>query len=90
MGIIAFTLALLGALPSAQPVQLIVIDNRSERCNADSRIAEGNRRRAEIKAQRLAKELRDSGETVKIVRLEAGETFAALEYGNPAVLLKAC
>jgi len=61
----------------AQAPTVILIDNRAEQCDASSRIAEGNRRRAKIEAYRLARQARSEGREVRIVTLEPGDRSVA-------------
>lgn len=70
-------LSMILAAALAQAPVLIVVDNRAEACDASSRIAEGNRRRAKIEAYRLARQARSEGREVRIVTLEPGDRSVA-------------
>lgn len=72
----------------AQPEKVIVIDNRSEQCVVGSRIAEGNRRRAEIKVTRLVRQFKADGYAVRVIRLEAGDRVDASSLGNSDLLVR--
>lgn len=65
--------AALSIAPSAvaqQVVKTVVIDNRGLCSDAGSRIAEGDRRRANIKASRIIADLKAQGVKVNVIRLE--------------------
>lgn len=66
-------LSMILAAALAQAPALIIIDNRAESCDASSRIAEGNRRRAKIEAYRLARQARSEGREVRIITMEPGD-----------------
>jgi hypothetical protein len=66
-------LSMILAAALAQAPALIIIDNRAESCDASSRIAEGNRRRARIEALRLARDYKAQGVPVRVVTLETGD-----------------
>ena len=80
--------ALALASPAIAQDTTIVIDNRGQACNADSRIAEGNRKRAEWKANAIKRDLKAAGKTFKVIRLESGQRN--VEFQGEIVALKVC
>lgn len=71
---ITFAALFLSAIPTASSKDVtIVVDHRAENCEVGSRIAEGNRRRSEIEARRLARQAKKDGDNVRVVVLETGE-----------------
>lgn len=58
------------ALQASTPT-IIYVDNRQVCSDASSRIAEGNRRRARIRAERIAADLNKQGQTTRIITLES-------------------
>jgi hypothetical protein len=67
----------------------IFIDNRNEACVTGSRIAEGNRRRAEIAATQKGKSLEKQGIKVKYITLEPGDRVPT-EGGSVITLRTDC
>lgn len=84
----ALALAVPAGADTVSGEKLIVVDNRAEQCVAASRIAEGNRRRAEIKVSRLVRQYKAGGYSVRVVRLEAGDRVDASSYGNSNLLVR--
>jgi hypothetical protein len=69
----------------------IVVDNRTESCNADSRIAEGNRKRAQWKANAIVRRLKVASKPYKVIYLESlGHRGGRYQIDGKIVSIKVC